>query len=51
MRDFFEAPPTRGSRELAEQRTPEVARRWSYRMNMGLDSFRGPLEKFDHAQH
>ena len=49
MRDFFEVPPTKGSRELADQRTPEVARSWSYRMNMGLDSFQAPLEKFGHA--
>ena len=49
VRDFFEVPPTRGSRELADHRTPEVARRWSYRMNMGLDAFQAPLEKFAHA--
>jgi hypothetical protein len=46
---FFEVPPTKGSRELADQRTPEVARHWSYRMNMGLDSFEAPLAKFGHV--
>lgn len=50
VRDFFEAPSSPGSRELAERRTPELARRWRFRMNMGLDSFMGPLEKFGHAR-
>lgn len=48
-RDFFQVPRTKGSRELADQRTPDVARRWSYRMNMGLDAFQAPLEKFAHV--
>ena len=38
------------SRELAERRTPNVARAWNYRMNMGLDSFRGMFEKHNDAQ-
>lgn len=50
VQDFFELPPSAAARELAEKRTPRVARQWSYRMNMGLDSFMAPLEKFGHAK-
>ncbi|HEY3356075.1 MAG TPA: hypothetical protein VGQ83_22675 [Polyangia bacterium] len=51
LRDFFEVPPVPGSRELVDQRTPQVARDWGFRMNMGLDSFRAPLEKVGDVPH
>jgi DNA-binding phage protein len=43
--DFFK---TRSDleRTLAEANTPEVARDWGYRLNMGLDSFESLLAKF-----
>jgi transcriptional regulator with XRE-family HTH domain len=41
---FFQ-PTTRRERQLAELKTPEVARRWGFRMNMGLDSFASMFEK------
>jgi hypothetical protein len=31
--------------ELAEHRTPPVARRWGFLMNMGEDSFRALYER------
>ena len=37
------------SRALAEKRTPTVARRWGWRMNMGLDSFASVFDKFQNA--
>lgn len=38
--DFFETTP-KGvfACQLAEQNTPPIARRWCYRMNMGMDAF------------
>lgn len=44
--DFFFLERGRRARELAEKRTPPVARDWHFRMNMPLESFRGPFEKF-----
>jgi hypothetical protein len=41
---FFQ-PTTRRERQLAELKTPEVARKWGFRMNMGLDSFASMFEK------
>jgi hypothetical protein len=38
---------SRRERQLAEKRTPPVARRWGWRMNMDLDSFRSTFEKFE----
>jgi hypothetical protein len=45
LTDFFE---TRSEleRTLAEANTPEVARDWGYRLNMGMDSFESLLAKF-----
>lgn len=38
------------SRKLAEKRTPQIARRWGWLMNMGEDAFLQTLNKFrDHA--
>ena len=44
-RDFF---PTKSSleRELAEERTPPVARSWQYRMNMSMQTFSTTFERF-----
>jgi transcriptional regulator with XRE-family HTH domain len=36
---------SRLERRLAEEKTPPVARRWDFRMNMGLDTFEGMFRK------
>jgi len=36
---------SRLERRLAEAKTPPVARRWDFRMNMGLDTFEGMFRK------
>ena len=41
---FFQ-PTTWRERKLAELRTPEVARKWGFRMNMGMDSFESMFAK------
>jgi hypothetical protein len=41
---FFQ-PTTKRERKLAEMRTPEVARKWGFRMNMEMDSFESMFEK------
>jgi len=41
----FFRPTTKRERQLAELKTPEVARRWGFRMNMGMDSFTSMFEK------
>jgi hypothetical protein len=47
-RDFFYAAShSRRQRQLAEEKTPQVARRWRLRMNMDLDAFRSTFEKFE----
>ena len=38
-------PTTSRERKLAELRTPEVARKWGFRMNMGMDSFESMFAK------
>jgi hypothetical protein len=49
-REFFHGTtPTRRAREQADRNTPAVARRWGYRMNMDLDTFRTLFEKFADA--
>lgn len=46
-RDFFRSDGTSPrARALAERRTPAVARRWHYRMNMDLDAFASHFRKF-----
>jgi len=37
---------TRLSEQVAEMRTPKLARKWGWRMNMGLDAFASTYEKF-----
>ena len=45
LTDFFKTR-SRLERSLAEANTPEVARDWGYRLNMGMDSFESLLAKF-----
>lgn len=39
VKDFFDGTGSVYARQLAERDTPPVARRWHYRLNMGLDAF------------
>jgi hypothetical protein len=41
----FFRPTTLRERKLAEMHTPEVARKWGFRMNMGMDSFESMFAK------
>lgn len=43
-RQFFKVN-SRHERRLADLKTPDVARRWNFRMNMSLDSFRSMFAK------
>jgi len=45
-RNFFQGRESALARRLAEERAPEVAKRWLYRMNMGLDTFAATFRKF-----
>ncbi len=45
-RDFFSSDRDAYSRQLSTQRTPDVARRWQFRMNMTLDTFASTFRKF-----
>ena len=50
MRMFFEGrTPGRYASALTRRNTPREARRWGYYMNMPLDSFGSPFEKFAEA--
>jgi hypothetical protein len=50
VRDLFLVPAgSKYQSRLAEERTPAVARRWGFRMNMDLDSFRSLFDRFAHA--
>lgn len=42
---FFPQVKSHYEAELAKQRSPDVAKRWGFWMNMSVDSFRGLLEK------
>ena len=46
VRDFFEGVHGKYARALADQRTPDVARTWFFRMNMDLDNFSDFFSKF-----
>jgi hypothetical protein len=48
-RPFFTRAQGRMALALAERRTPALARRWGYLMNMDLDSFASPLGKHGEA--
>ena len=38
--------PSKYSQKLAEERTPDLARKWGWSMNMGLDAFESTYQKF-----
>ncbi len=46
VQDFFLAATSPLQRRLAELNTPEVARRWGFRMNLGLDAFEATFRRF-----
>jgi len=48
-RDFFETAQGRRARDLAERRTPPVAKDWNFRMDMDMDNFRQLYSKFCEA--
>jgi hypothetical protein len=45
-RAFFTGPRTSRRLAAAERNTPAVARRWHFRMNMGLDAFQTLFDKW-----
>ena len=45
VKDFFDSSGSPYARELAERHTPPVARRWHYRLNMGLDAFESSFRR------
>jgi hypothetical protein len=45
MKDFFETKSPL-LRELSERNTPDVARRWKFRMNLSMDSFQSTFDRF-----
>ena len=45
-KDFFVGRNSTHARSLAEQRTPPVARKWHFRMNVSMDSFSSTFRKF-----
>lgn len=47
--DFFYAASSPIDRQVADVRTPTIARRWGFRMNMDLDAFRMMFDRFAHA--
>jgi hypothetical protein len=46
VHDFFMGRKTASARELAEAKTPKVAREWGFRMNMEYESFQSTFDKF-----
>lgn len=44
-KDFFETNSPL-LRKLSEKNTPDVARRWKFRMNMSMDSFQSTFDRF-----
>jgi len=45
IRNFFETSESKYNLALAELNTPQIARRWHYRLNIGLDSFRAVFDR------
>lgn len=45
-RDFFKGNLGSYARRLADLNTPPIARKWHYRMNMKMDSFRSMFNKY-----
>jgi hypothetical protein len=50
-RDFFTASGSGYASKLAEGRTPNIARRWHYRMNMNMDAFKSLFLKHLSDEH
>ncbi len=46
VRAFFKAADSKYNQALAEKNTPELAKHWCFRMNMGLDSFKAAFDRF-----
>ena len=46
VREFFEGREGKYARRLSEERTPALARRWRFRMDMDEENFRGIYRKF-----
>ncbi|MGD8861166.1 MAG: hypothetical protein PVI30_14255 [Myxococcales bacterium] len=46
VQNFFSGVQSPRLRALAERNTPQLAKRWHYRMNMAMDDFRSVMEKF-----
>jgi hypothetical protein len=44
--DFFRGESSKRAQELADLRTPRVAKNWHFRMNMPLESFKSAFDKF-----
>lgn len=49
-RDFFLRPPTQLGRKLSDARSPDVAKRWGFRMNLDHDAFAALFRKFSRGQ-
>lgn len=47
-RPYF-VKPSKYSAELALKRTPDLAKKWGWTMNMGMDAFENTYRKFTHA--
>jgi hypothetical protein len=45
VRPFFARPHGRRARAAARRKTPRIARRWGYLMNMGFESFASAFAK------
>jgi hypothetical protein len=45
-RDFFSLPRGKRAQSLAEANTPELARKWRFRMNTSVESLRSHFDKF-----
>lgn len=45
-RMFLSGPHGRRELAAAQERTPQVARRWGYLMSAGVDSFKSVFDKF-----
>jgi DNA-binding MarR family transcriptional regulator len=48
-KDFFETTSPL-MKKLAERNTPDVAKRWKFRMNMSMDSFQSTFDRFKAAE-
>jgi len=49
VRNFFDPHPGKYAQKLADQRSPQIARDWLYRMDMDMDNFRQFYSKFCEA--